>query len=433
VVAEVDVVVPPIISVDDHLVEPPDLFERWLPAKHRDSAPKVCKLPWEFVPSGEPNLNRQDFRPASADCGRPEADCWIFGDVQQFIGNQIAAIGIDREMVDGLPVNFADMKPAIYDPKARLADMDAVNVERSLCYPNSSRFCGQVYLWMAAKDPELALACIRAYNDWAVEEWGGDSGGRLMPVGLIPLWDSQLAAEEVRRNAARGVRLVAFSELPTRLGLPSIHDRDGYWLPFIEACDETSTVIGIHIGSSSMHISSSEDAPRAVKMSHSNHNAPLSVADWLLSGLLARYPNIKLSFSESQIGWIPYVYERIDKIWLKGSVYSEIDPHIKELPSSYAKRRVYGCFFDDDFGIRSRHVIGVEEITYEGDYPHQDCLWPDTYTYLESVVSGLPQDEVHKVARGNALEMLGLPDHELIELREPDRPFQRSGSVKLAL
>lgn len=413
------IVIPPVISVDDHLLEHPDMFQRWLPSKFREDAPKVVKLPWEIVPDDDPgpNPNRQGVRPAAATGGRPEADCWIFGDVQQFIVNQIASIGIPLDQIDGTPVNFGDMKPALYDPKLRLADMDIVNVERSLCFPNSSRFCGQVYLWMAAKDQELGLACVKAYNDWAVEEWAGDSHGRLIPVGLIPLWNAQLAAEEVRRNADRGVRAVAFSELPTRLELPSIHDKNGYWLPFIEACNETSTVICIHIGSSSTNMISSPDAPRGVAASASSINAQLSVADWLLSGLLAKYPNIKLSFSESQIGWMPYVYERIDKMWLKGSAFTEMNANITELPSSYTKKRVYGCFFSDDFGIESRDIIGVDQITYEGDYPHQDGPWPDTYTYLESVLADLPSKDAYKIARGNALEMLGLPDEHLISLR----------------
>lgn len=410
-----DVVVPPIISVDDHIVEDPGLFQRWLPAKYQESAPRVRKLRWEMVGPNDPNPGRQPFRPAAEGSGRPVADCWMFGDIPQFIGNQIGAVGMELDKVDGAPLDFADMKPAFLDPRARMADMDVVNVERSMLFPNSSRFCGQVYFWMAASDPELALACVRAYNDWAVEEWAAVSNGRMMPVGLIPLWDAQLAAEEVRRNAARGVRSVAFSELPTRLDLPSIHS--GGWAPFLEACDETGTVICLHIGSSSTMPSTSPDAPRSVMIAATSLNAQLSVTDWMLSGLLAQYPNIKLSFSESQIGWMPFVMERIDKIWEKGSSFSQMDPRITELPSSYAKKRVYGCFFEDDFGILARDAIGIDQITFEGDYPHQDCLWPNTYKYLETVLGGLSQEEVNKIARGNALEMLGLPDEWLIELR----------------
>ena len=205
----------------------------------------------------------------------------------------------------------AALPAACFQVKERLRGMDAARIERSLCFPNTMRFAGQLFLWM--EDKELALACVRAYNDFIVEEWAGESGGRLIPLCVVPLWDAQLAADEIRYNAARGVRAVTFTELPSVLDLPSIHDKNGYWLPFIEACDETGTVICMHIGSSSTVPSSSPDAPGCVRMTTVNFNAQLAFADWMFSGLLPRYPNLKLAFSESQVGWMPYVMERMDR------------------------------------------------------------------------------------------------------------------------
>jgi predicted TIM-barrel fold metal-dependent hydrolase len=286
--------------------------------------------------------------------------------------------------------------------------MDVINVERSMCFPNICRFCGQLFLSM--KDKNLAYACVRAYNDFIVEEWAGDSGGRLIPLCLIPLWDVKAAAAEVRRNAARGARAVAFSELPTELGLPSIHDRRGHWRPFIEACDETGTVICIHIGSSSTLAGTSLDAPWCVDLALVNFNSQLAMADWLFSGLLAKYPRLKVAFSESQIGWMPYLFERVDRIWRMGYAFAEIDSGITQPPSSYIADRIYGCFFEDDFGLESRHAIGIDQITFETDYPHQDSTWPDTGAYVEKAMGGLPGDEVYKILRGNALRMLELPE-----------------------
>ena len=123
------------------------------------------------------------------------------------------------------------MRPGSFRADDRLSDMDINGVEASQCFPNMFvRFCGQRFL--SGKDPDLALLCVRAYNDWMVEEWAGPSGGRLVPLCIVPLWDAELAAEEVERNAARGVRAVCFSELPGNLGLPSIHS--GYWDRFID-------------------------------------------------------------------------------------------------------------------------------------------------------------------------------------------------------
>ncbi len=137
------------------------------------------------------------------------------------------------------------------------------------------RFCGQTFA--EAKDRELALACVKAYNDFMIEEWCGDSNGALIPLIIIPLWDAELAAEEVRRNAERGCRAVCFSEIPPNLGLPSIHT--GYWDPFFQTCQDTETVVCMHIGSSSKMPAASPDAPPAVAASLSFNNAIASLSE----------------------------------------------------------------------------------------------------------------------------------------------------------
>ena len=81
-----------------------------------------------------------------------------------------------------------------------------------------------------------------------------------------------------------------------------------------------------------------------------------------------------------------------------------------EPPSSYVKGRVFGCFFADDFGLESRHHIGIDQITFESDYPHQDTTWPNTKGYAKHAMKDLPQEEVDKIVRGNAIRMLELPE-----------------------
>src|SRR5262245_51626235 len=306
---------PWLISVDDHVIEPPDLFVDRLPAKLQDRAPHVVRKPYEKVRGYR---EFQGFRPANSG---PETDFWVFDDeIVLGIIRVEAAAGFPPELIDGSPISYEDMRPGCYRVSERLLDMDAMKVERSLCFPNVFRFAGQLFLWLS--DKELSLACIRAYNDWMVEEWTADSGGRLVPLCIVPLWDPALAAEEVRRNAARGVRAVAFSELPARLELPSIHDKAGHWRPLLEACQETGTVICIHIGSSSSIPLSSPDAPGCVRIASVSFNAQLAFTDWMFSGFLCEYPDLKLAFSESQIGWMPYVLERMDRIWRVGNATS---------------------------------------------------------------------------------------------------------------
>jgi predicted TIM-barrel fold metal-dependent hydrolase len=297
------------------------------------------------------------------------------------------------------------MRPGCYEAKARVEDMEMNWVEASLCFPTFPRFCGQTFA--EGKDLELGAACVYAYNDWMVEEWCGDSGGRLVPLILIPLWDAELAAAEVRRNAARGVRAVCFSEIPPHLGLPSIHS--GYWDPFFRACEETRTVVCMHIGSSSRMPATSPDAPVAVSASLSFNNAMASLCDFLFSGVLVKFPTLKLAYSEGQIGWLPYVLERADTVWREHRAWAEVKDIVPEPPSYYYYRQVFGCFFRDQHGIDSLDVVGVDNVTFETDYPHTDSTWPDTKMVAEGYMAGLAEDVVFKIMRGNALRMLDRP------------------------
>jgi predicted TIM-barrel fold metal-dependent hydrolase len=390
------VAIPPIVSVDDHVVEPADLWQRWLPSRHRNDGPRVVRSSYEI----------QSGRILMAAEG-PTTDFWIYEDLKYAIHKGFAAAGLSNDQIDYAPVSYDEMRPGFYEVKARLVDMEVNHVERSLCFPTFPRFCGQTFL--EADDKDLALACVHAYNDWMVDEWCGDSGGRLIPLCLVPLWDPELAATEVRRNASRGVNAVAFTELPGHLGLPSLYDRDKHWDPFLAACDETGTVVCIHIGSSSKFTTSSPDASRAANTACTALNSQLSLVDWLMSGVLARFRNIKVAFSESQIGWMPFMLERVDNIWHKNRAAHEIDPVLTEPPSSYFAGRVYGCFFEDDFGLEARNAIGIDQITFESDYPHQDSLWPNTRAYAEKAMAGLTAEEIRKVVRENAITMLALP------------------------
>ena len=275
-----------------------------------------------------------------------------------------------------------------------------------MCFPSFPRFCGQTFL--EADDMDLALLCVQAYNDWMVDEWCAGSGGRLIPLIIIPLWDAQLAAEEIRRNAARGVTATCFSEIPPYLGLPSIHS--GEWDPFFAACAETGVTVNMHIGSSSKMPSTSADAPPAVGSTLTFGNAMSSMVDFLMSGVLVRYPDLTLAYSEGQIGWIPYILERADKVWEDNRGWNGVYGKIPDPPSSYYYRQIYGCFFDDVHGLTpdALEKCGVDNITFETDYPHSDSTWPHTKKVAEEIMKDLTQEQVDKICRLNAIKMLQL-------------------------
>lgn len=392
--------IPKIVSVDDHVVEPADTWEKRLPAKHRDAGPRIVRrgiAGMRYLGSGQ----RYDI---DWDDDAPPADCWVYEDLVVPHKRHVAAVGYSRDEMSASPMTYDGMRPGCYDPKARAEDMLANHVERSLAFPTFPRFCGQTFA--EASDKELALLCVRAYNDFIVEEWCDDPHGVNIPLCIVPLWDVDLAVEEIRRNAARGVTAVAFSEIPAKLGLPSIHS--GSWNRFFAACEETGTTVCMHIGSSSQMPLTSEDAPPAVQVTLSFANAMSSMTDYLLSGVLVEHPRLKIAYSEGQIGWIPYILERIDDVWEEHRAWGGVGETIPEPPSTYYYRQVYGCFFRDQHGIDSLDAVGEENVTFETDYPHTDSTWPHTKSVAEKLMGHLPQETVDKLCRGNAIRMLDL-------------------------
>jgi predicted TIM-barrel fold metal-dependent hydrolase len=134
----------------------------------------------------------------------------------------------------------------------------------------------------------------------------------------------------------------------------------------------------------------------------------LSLLDFLFSGVLVRYPELRLSYSEGQIGWIPYVLERADNIWSKKSGWAHVE-NLPLPPSHYFHRSVFGCFFNDRHGLLSLDQIGADNVTFETDYPHTDSTWPETKQVAQAMTEGLTPAVIAKVLRGNAIRMLGLP------------------------
>ncbi len=392
--------IPRIISVDDHVVEPADLWSARLPKKYVDRGPRIERHKVSMNITGGYSFTVDD--PAGADC-----DVWYYDDLVYPFTRLSAAVG--AEVVQNEPCTFDDILVGCYDQTQRLADMDANHVEASLCFPNIlPRFCGQAFL--EREDKELALLCIQIYNDWMIDEWCAGAGyGRLIPLTMVPLWDPQLAAAEVRRCAAKGSHNITFSENPSPLGLPSVHS--GHWDPLFAACVETDTVVNMHIGSSSKMPSTSPDAPFIISSVLTFQNAMGSLLDFVFGGVFERFSELRVAYSEGQAGWLPYILERSDKLWEERLLdTSGFGSNLKVPPSTYMKSNVWYCIFDDETAMRNRDVIGIDRLTFEVDYPHADSTFPHTRDVAERIATkaGLNEFEALKFFRGNAIELYKL-------------------------
>jgi predicted TIM-barrel fold metal-dependent hydrolase len=403
--------IPRIISVDDHVIEPAGVWQDRLPQRFRDRGPRLVRVFGRIVPTnGGYRIDEDKDAPDGQ-----WADEWRYDDLRLTIPAGMAQVYALKEIDYHEAVTYDRMAPGCWDQTARLADMDLNHVEASLCFPTIPRFCGQTFL--EREDKELAGLCVRAYNDWMIDEWCAGAGyGRLIPLTLIPLWDVQLAAAEVRRCAAKGSHAIAFSECPPYLKLPSIHS--GYWNPLWQACEETETVVNMHIGSSSTWPSTGPDSPALVPKSLSFQNAQVAFADWLASGLLEKFGTLKIALSEGQVGWIPFVAGRLDNEWELGDLFEkDIRSRIPRKPSSYIAGRVYGCIFDDLSGLQVRDTVGMSQIMFEIDYPHGDTSFPESKKMAEKLIAnaGLNERETYQLLRGNAIECYGLPRFGITE------------------
>jgi len=394
--------IPRIISVDDHVVEPPELWTDRLPARHADRAPRVERDRARF------NFEGGVFSYEKGVADGEWCDWWIYDDLVYPLPKLSAAVGFDH--LDVTPITFDQIRPGAWKQKERLADMDANHVDVSICYPNVlPRFCGQAFL--ERDDKELAGLCVQAYNDWIIDEWcAGAGSGRLVPMTIVPLWDPVAAAAEIRRCADKGSFAISFSENPYHLGLPSVHDRDRFWDPVFDACEETDTVLCMHIGSSSKMPTTSPDAPFSVSSTITFANAMGSMCDYILSGTFDRFPGLRIAYAEGQVGWMPYVIERMDKLWAERDSATDFGVQLAEAPSSYIPGHVYGCIFDDETGLKNREAVGMDQICFEVDYPHADSTFPHTLEVATRIVTeaGLDDSEIYKLMRGNAIEAFGL-------------------------
>jgi predicted TIM-barrel fold metal-dependent hydrolase len=373
-----------IVSVDDHVVEHPRVFLDRLPAKYADVAPRIER--------------RADGN-----------DVWIYEGIEagNFALNAVA--GKDPRDFGLDPRQYDDMLPGCHDIADRIRDMDAEGVWAQLCFPTFPGFAGKVLA--SSNDLELAELCVQAYNDFILDEWCAFAPDRQIPLGMLPYWDVEASVREIHRTAAKGIRSLTFPELPDRIGLPSWHT--DHWDPMLAAVQEAGLPLSLHFGTGGAPLVSPEGGTTnfTVAISLFGLNSASALAELLLSPVFHKFPDVKMALSEGGIGWMPYMLERIDYVWERHRWYNDVNREVR--PSDLFKDHVYGCFISDNAGIAARHLIGIDNIMFESDYPHSDSNWPHTRKLLDEVFADIPEDEAARMLEWNARKLYNFPRTEV--------------------
>ncbi len=363
-----------LVSVDDHIIEPPDLFVRHISKEYLARAPQLVRTPdgndvWEF------GGRRIENSALNAIAGRPKSE-----------------FGLEPQGLD-------EIRPGCYDVHERVKDMSAGGVLSSMNFPSFPGFAARLF---ATDDIDFSVALVRAYNDWHIDEWCGAYPGRFIPMALPMIWDARLCADEVRRVSKKGCHSLTFTENPAALGYPSFHS--DFWDPLWQALCDTNTVLSIHLGSSGRLAIPAADSPADVMITLQPMNIQSAAADLLFSRVLKQFPDLKIALSEGGIGWIPYFLERADRVFDLHSTWT-LQDFGGMLPSEVFRRNFLTCFISDDLGVGLRDLIGVDNMCWECDYPHSDSMWPTAPEQLNEQLQrwNVPDAEVAKMTYENAM------------------------------
>jgi predicted TIM-barrel fold metal-dependent hydrolase len=360
------------VSVDDHIVEPADMYKNHLPPEWQDKAPYMAK-------------------------DKNGADYWIFD------GKRAGAIGLNavagrvKEEYGCEPAAFDQMREGTYNIHNRIEDMNVNGILSSINFPSVVGFDG--YRFMNFSDPAVGLRMLQAYNDWHIDEWCGSYPGRNIPCAVVPFWNPEEAAKEIVRVGRKGARTITMCDNPTFHNLPSIHN-DAY-KPMWKALADNNIVVSNHIGSGSPAPHASMETPIEAWMNTMPMAISNSAADWLHLKALRDY-DLKVCLSEGGIGWIPYFLERADYVYQQHHAWTHSDFGGMK-PSELFREHFMTCFIDDVFGLKNIEDIGEDNIAYECDYPHSDCLWPEAPERLFDTLKHLTEEQVVKISHANAL------------------------------
>ena len=365
-----------IISADSHIVEPPDLWEKWLDARYHDRAPKLVKDAeggdaWLYDPNGEP-----------APLGL------------------VSCVHIPREQMAWMGFRYGDnIHPSVYDGKARLGVLDTDGVDAEFLYPPQRA----IMSFSLYDDAELMRAGFEAYNQWLREDFCAADPARLFPVYYITPIDLETSVQQLRQAHSLGFRGAALTGWPS--ANKQLSEADD---PFWAAAEELQIPISVHFGfagQTSNHTPSRE-AGGAIGAVAGMQRMSEIVVDMIFSGVFYRYPGMHLVGVEVGVGWIPHAAEMIDDRYWRNRTRLGIE--LGQLPSRYLRDNFTATFIVDKVGVQLRHAVGVGSMAWSTDFPHHGNDYPYSRETIDAHFVNVPVEERYRIVAGNMVELYGL-------------------------
>ncbi|HXK26007.1 MAG TPA: amidohydrolase family protein [Myxococcota bacterium] len=366
-----------LIDADCHVVEPPHIWDRWLPRKFHDRAPKLVKDDeggdaWQFVPGGP----------------------------LMYIG-LVATPGMRFEDIKWKGYTYDTVRKGCWDGKARLGDMDIDGVDAEFIYPSQRT----MFSFMGNTDRDYHRAGVRAYNDYMAQEFCAADSERLFFLAQMPNLGVEEAIAEMQRCKEMGARGTIITAWPSGNDDVAAEDDD-----FFAAAADLEMPVSIHINiQRKRNPKPVIEGPAAIAgMALTGMiNFPPILFELIMGGLFDRIPKLQIIGVETEIGWIPEALEQVDNFYWRNRAHTGIA--IKHLPSHYFRQHFTCTFIQDRHGIANRHAVGIRNMAWSTDYPHHGCDWPYSRKIAGEMMSDVPAAERYWIEAGNMVELYGLP------------------------
>ncbi|MBX3026172.1 amidohydrolase [bacterium] len=365
-----------IIDADQHIIEPPDLWERWLPARFRAMAPKLVR---------------------DEDGG----DAWQLGEHVEPLG-LVTVMATPPQKLRWTGVRYAELHPGCWEPEGRLQLMDEDGVDAAIIYPPQRT----MRYFMSNTDPEFHLAGIRAYNDWVLTSFCGGHGDRLGAIAQMPALGVDSLIAELERTRTLGARGASLSTWPSG-GAALSPDDDPFWA----AAERLQMPVHLHIslavaGQKRDRAGVARGGPTQLASLATTLSAmPRLIADTIFHGVCERFPLLRIVGAEAGAGWVPYLLGEMDDRYRRNRFWTGVQ--LRHLPSEYFHRNWVLGFIRDPYGVQNRHAVGLHNMMWASDFPHHINDWPSSRWLINEMSLGVPEDEKHRLFCGNAAHLYG--------------------------